>query len=92
MSQNRQARLSERRNHLDLQINLLAEQENTQMLHLLRKICEKLDVEVDRPRSLNALEQATEPEHVVNQIEQIVEKRCGENGKEKGKDAKKVSN
>ena len=25
-------------------------------------------------------------------IEQIVEKRCGENGKEKGKDAKKVSN
>src|SRR6185369_8001371 len=32
MSQNRQAKLSERRNHLDLQINLLAEQENTEML------------------------------------------------------------
>ena len=30
MSQNQQARLSDRRNHLDLQINLLAEQENTE--------------------------------------------------------------
>src|SRR5512143_3157210 len=29
ISQNRQARLSERRNHLDLQINMLAEQETT---------------------------------------------------------------
>lgn len=29
MSQNRQSRLAERRNHLDLQINLLAEQEST---------------------------------------------------------------
>src|SRR5579862_719517 len=30
MSQNRQARIDERRNHLDLQINLLSEQENTE--------------------------------------------------------------
>src|SRR6185369_3607083 len=35
MSQNRQAKLNDRRNHLDLQINLLAEQENTQMLRML---------------------------------------------------------
>src|SRR5215831_19884232 len=36
MSQNRQARLDSRREQLDLQINLLAEQENTEMLKLLR--------------------------------------------------------
>src|SRR5690242_16429576 len=32
MSQNYQSRLSQQRNHLDLQINLLSEQENTEML------------------------------------------------------------
>src|SRR4249919_3350135 len=47
MSQNRQAKLNERRNKLDLQINLLAEQENTEMLRLLRLLCEKLDIPVD---------------------------------------------
>src|SRR5260370_40022573 len=41
MSQNRQTMLAERRNRLDLQINLLAEQENTEVLKLLRKLCEK---------------------------------------------------
>src|SRR5215813_10492295 len=42
MSQNRQARLSERRNRLDLQINLLSEQENTEMLRLLGRIAKHL--------------------------------------------------
>src|SRR5205814_6507624 len=46
MSQNRQAKLNERRNKLDLQINLLAEQENTEVLKLLRLLCEKLDIAV----------------------------------------------
>jgi uncharacterized membrane protein len=87
MSQNRQARLSERRNHLDLQINLLAEQENTEMLRLLRKLCEKLDVDMEQPLSAQALEQATQPENVVNQIEQIVEKRCNGNGKRRSGEA-----
>ena len=32
ISQNHDSKISERRNHLDLQINLLSEQENTQML------------------------------------------------------------
>ena len=35
ISQNHETRLSERRNQLDLQINLLTEQENTKMLKLL---------------------------------------------------------
>jgi uncharacterized membrane protein len=67
MSQNRQARLTERRNKLELQINLLAEQENTEMLRLLRLLCEKAGV---RPGGLDkALEQPVEPERVVEQIE-----------------------
>src|SRR5258708_3308280 len=40
--QNHDTRISERRNHLDLQINLLTEQENTKMLKLLERIAEKV--------------------------------------------------
>src|SRR6516164_9256533 len=76
MSQNRQARMAERRNHLDLQINLLAEQETTEILRLLRKLCEKqgIDVGAEEP-AVAALAQQTKPEKVIRQIEKMVEEK-----------------
>ncbi len=47
MSQNRAARLADRRAHLDLQIDLLAERELTAMLHMLRALCAKEKVVLD---------------------------------------------
>ena len=47
MSQNRAARLADRRAHLDLQIDLLAERELTAMLHMLRALCAKQEVVLD---------------------------------------------
>jgi uncharacterized membrane protein len=47
ISQNRQARLHQRRNHLDLQINMLAEQETTEILRILRLLCEHWGVSMD---------------------------------------------
>src|SRR6185503_9833161 len=38
ISQNHDTKISERRNHLDLQINLLSEQENTRMIEMLQAI------------------------------------------------------
>jgi uncharacterized membrane protein len=38
-------RQADRRAHLDLQVTLLAEQEMTMVLRMLRRICEKIDVE-----------------------------------------------
>jgi uncharacterized membrane protein len=70
MSQNRQTRLSEQRNRLDLQINLLAEQETTAILRMLRKLCEKEGIVPEGDASLAAFEQATKPEQVIRQIEQ----------------------
>lgn len=67
MSQNRQARLSERRNQLDLQINLLAEQESTEQLRLLRMLCEKAGIESDSPLE-RALEESTRPDEIISQI------------------------
>jgi uncharacterized membrane protein len=66
MSQNRQTRLSERRNHLDLQIDLLAEQENTEQLRLLRLLCEKAGIGLGGPT--HVLEEPTRPEDIIRQI------------------------
>ena len=70
ISQNHETRLSERRNHLDLQINLLTEQENTKMLRMLERIAEKVGAITDDDPSLQVLDQATNPEKLVEQIEQ----------------------
>lgn len=72
MSQKRQGRLSERRNHLDLQINLLAEQENTEQLRLLRLLCEKAGIQLTQ-KTIEALEQKTSPTEIVEQIAKHVE-------------------
>jgi uncharacterized membrane protein len=70
ISQNHETRLSERRNHLDLQINLLAEQENTKMLTLLERIAKKVGARTDDDPHLQVLEQSTQPEKLVDQIEE----------------------
>jgi uncharacterized membrane protein len=70
ISQNLEMRLSERRNQLDLQINLLTEQENTKMLTILERIAERVGAKTDDDPSLQVLEQATQPEKLVDQIEE----------------------
>lgn len=68
ISQNADKQLTERRNHLDLQINLLSEQESTKMLSLLAKIAHKLDIPVTDDPTLEVLEEATRPEVLAQQI------------------------
>ena len=46
MSQNQMTRQADKRAHLDLQIDMLAEQELTVMLDLLRRLCEKQRIEL----------------------------------------------
>ena len=69
ISQKRAALISERRNQLDLQINLLTEQENTRMLKVLGAIAAKLGVSVSDDPSTEVLEQATRPDKLVEQID-----------------------
>lgn len=70
ISQNHELRISERRNQLDLQINLLTEQENTKMLQILERIANKVGVSMDDDPAVHILEKATHPETLVEQIEQ----------------------
>ncbi|MDB6130493.1 MAG: hypothetical protein JWM04_1600 [Verrucomicrobiales bacterium] len=73
ISQNRQAKISERRSHLDLQINLLSEQENTKMIGLLQKIANQVGVEC-ADKVIAALGDDVKPEKLVQQIEKTLEK------------------
>ena len=75
MSQNRQSQLADRRNRLDLQINLLSEQENTEMLRLLRKLCEVNGIDINEV-STAVLEQEVSPEQVLRQIEAAEKAVC----------------
>jgi uncharacterized membrane protein len=69
ISQNYDMRISERRNQLDLQINLLAEQENTKILQILERIAKHVGAHVGDDPQVRALEEATRPEALVKQID-----------------------
>jgi uncharacterized membrane protein len=73
ISQNRQARVGDRRNLLDLQIDLLAEQENTKLLTMLTRIAEKVGVEM-KDAEAAALEQATRSDRLIKQIERTLDR------------------
>lgn len=73
IAQNEETRMTERRNALELQINLLAEQENTKMLNILQAIAKKVGVQLDDDPALAALEQATRPDKLVEQIDRVTE-------------------
>lgn len=69
ISQNRTAALAEKRAALDLQINLLAEYEITQLVRLLRAVAEKVGV-ADLPQpELEEIAREVEPEAVLEEIE-----------------------
>ena len=70
ISQNHDTKISERRNHLDLQINLLSEQENTRMIEILKAIAAKLDCEIPNNSEVDSLSEETDPERVAAQIKQ----------------------
>ncbi|AEG92699.1 conserved hypothetical protein [Ramlibacter tataouinensis TTB310] len=70
ISQNYQGRLAERRNQLDLQINLLAEQENSKMLLLLEAIAKKVGALQGDDPEVGVLVQATDPEKLAGQIDE----------------------
>jgi uncharacterized membrane protein len=73
ISQNRQAKISERRNHLDLQINMLAEQETTEILRLLRLLCGHNGVRLDDGQNAHAMAAETKHTDIIEQIRDKLE-------------------
>ncbi len=75
ISQTRATRISEHRNQLDLQINLLTEQENSVMLAVIERIAAKLGVDTPHDAKLQAMEQPTRLEKLAQQIENAERER-----------------
>lgn len=73
-SQNRLTQEADRRAHLDLQVNLLAEQEMTVVLQMLKEICEHLELhDTIQSRKFIELVQRTD----VGQLAEHVERTLG---------------
>jgi uncharacterized membrane protein len=72
ISQNNLTRQSERRAHLDLQINLLAEQESTRTVALLERIAEQLGVPVLDEPSERELATPTDIRDVVSTLDSVL--------------------
>lgn len=71
-SQNRMSRHSEKREQLDLQINLLSEREMTAVLKLLQDIARHLDVKIsESPERMRDLEKKTDIHKIVNKLEEM---------------------
>ena len=71
IAENRQTQMAERRSHLDLQINLLTEQENTEMLRLLHLMAEKMGITPGDMDRLTSLKETTNPDQILEQIDAV---------------------
>jgi uncharacterized membrane protein len=72
--QNRLARQSDKRSHLDLQIDLLAEREMTAMLQLLQDIARHLEVETTvTSQQLEDLMKKTDLRRLTNRMDELAE-------------------
>ena len=72
IGQSRQTRLTDQREHLDLQINLLTEQKVTKLIHLLEELRRDLPMVRDRERSdphVSALQERTDAAEVLSAME-----------------------
>ena len=70
IAQNRMSRQSDQRDHLNLQISLLAEQEMTLLLKLLRRVCDKLEIPAESEEEARAekLSEETNVYELVNSL------------------------
>jgi len=75
ISQNRMIRQADRRAHLDLQVSLLAEQETTLILHVLRRIARQIGVPEDaREAEANKLMNQTDVSAMMRTLEEQLPK------------------
>jgi uncharacterized membrane protein len=70
MSQNRSGLQADQRNHLDLQINLLSEDENTKMLQMLQALCEHHKLTIAKDPEIEAMTKRTEIKDVLSELQE----------------------
>lgn len=71
ISQNELSKQQDRRNLLDLQVNLLAEQESTELIKVVLLIAGKMGIDKSELAALEAMAEDTEPGEVLRAIDNI---------------------
>lgn len=75
LSQNRLQHESDRRSHLELQINLMAEIEGTKMLQMLDTLCRHFGLAGESKEVIDELKAETDPEAIVRIIKESIPMR-----------------
>jgi uncharacterized membrane protein len=70
MSQNRMTKEADKRAHLDLQLNILAEQEGTMILRLVQRIGQQLGVAEELDAGMQHLEEKTDVYQLAKSLEE----------------------
>lgn len=60
---------ADQRNHLELQINMLSEDENTKMLQMLRALCEHHKLKIANDPEIQAMTKRTEINDVLSELQ-----------------------
>lgn len=71
MSQNRMIKESDKRTHIDLQLNMLAEQEGTLVLKIVQQIGKKLGVDIEEDE-VQTLKQKTDVQELAETVEEKI--------------------
>jgi uncharacterized membrane protein len=87
IAQNRMAAQSDRRDHLHLQVDLLAEQEMTLVLRMLRRISERLDIKPQSEEQARAEKLGEETN--VYELMQTLDKELPASGSGAGEETKR---
>lgn len=75
IAQNEMTAIADRRNNLDLQVNLLSEQEGTAQIKVLIEIARKLGVDEKKLDELKSMSVDTSPEDVLEQLAEVEKER-----------------
>ena len=76
MTQNRQRREADHWGHVQLQVSLLAEQESTKMLQMLRSLCRHQGLAEATDPEVLCLERRTEPEDLLRELKESLPDNC----------------
>ncbi len=73
MAQNRMSATEDTRNHLDVQVSLLVEQETTQILRLVARMSEKMGIQEAADPEIKQLLRKIEAQEMIEQIEEEID-------------------
>ena len=76
-NQNQLRRDADHRAHVNLQVNMLAEQEMTVVLRMLRSLCDRFDIETPPTHELADLARDTDIHEVAERVERATETKIG---------------